>query len=129
VKRVAVLCLCVSMGTAADAAPKQRQSAVSDADSALADAQSCYDRALSASVFGTRAEVVHELEAARDARARAVDLYRNAATSGNDSVAQRHLAEALALGKTCCDKRSLWDEYGINADPRPAKRRPRTDRR
>ena len=78
-----------------------------------------YERAVAADALDRRFDAGQLLRAARARLDAAIAGYRvaMAADPGRDDV-QRRLREALAVGKPCCGRRSLWVEYGVTSPAR-----------
>lgn len=84
------------------------------ADADYAAGVDAYERALAADAFACRDDAGRLLRAARARLDAAIAGYRAAiAADPTRDAAQRRLSEALAVGKPCCGRRSLWVEYGL----------------
>jgi hypothetical protein len=88
---------------------------MTEADTLFVEGVAAYDRAVAASVFKDKSETVKaELVTANDKLDHADAVYREIlALDANRDAARRKLFEIRDVGKVCCNKDTLWAEYGI----------------
>lgn len=101
------LLLAVAVASTAEPAPLP-------ADADYVAGLDAYERALAADGLGRGEDARRLLREARTRLDAAIVGYRAALTldPGRED-AQRRLVEALAVGRPCCGRRSLWVEHGL----------------
>jgi hypothetical protein len=89
---------------------------MTEADALFIEGVAAYDRALAASVFKDKSDTVKaELVMASDKLDHADAVYREIlALDANREAARRKLFEIRDVGKVCCNKDTMWAEYGID---------------
>ena len=105
--RLAVLVTVTVVAFAAEVVPLA-------ADADYAAGLDAYERALAADALDRRDDAGRLLRTARARLDAAIAGYRAAlAVDPTRDEAQRRLTDAIAAGKPCCGRRSLWVEYGV----------------
>ena len=112
---VAVLAAACALLGAAD----EPAAAIAAADRAYGEGLAGFDRAQTANALARGEDAKRELSAARTALDDAVARYRAViATTGTVLPdVERHLGEALSVGRACCGRESLWKRYGVAETP------------
>ncbi|HYE05968.1 MAG TPA: hypothetical protein VEL07_10675 [Planctomycetota bacterium] len=89
------------------------------ADRAYGEGLAAYERGLAAHALKDTETATSELTAARAALDDAISRYRALISTSGTVLpdAERRLGDALAVGRACCGRESLWKRYAVGPKP------------